>query len=201
MIGGSGSPETEGPPFDIWRYDYATNAWELIWDSYAVTASAPDYAEVEKADFWPAHILSATYDPQRDRLLILGDVTKNSGRFARLWALPLGRRIPQLLGNWPRVGEFDRIELGPSEDGRLIMVSARTSDKRLEILKLRLQQDKVVEEAEYSTKGLLRAAPRADYHGVHLALQEKSGKIKAERVKWKKLESPCHHNTLASCVR
>ena len=217
---------TGKPAKDIWRYDFTKTTWEavlspapvgmvsLIQGTVGAPTPGPQIAKPILKPPTPASpapptlpnpgsgsVLAASYDPVFERLLILEDLTEDNVRIARLWAYDLNLSARTTLGEWPRVGEFDRFELGLAGDGSWILASSRADGEKLKVLSLRVNIDNVVPLGRYETNGILTGPPRTDRTGIQLLVEEENAtEIETERVKWKSLKKPSD-TAIAECVR
>ncbi len=129
------------------------------------------------------HVVAATYQPSRvdaatGRLWVLDEAGAGWGKRARLWRVDAESGEAVAVGDWPRLGLFDRHWLTLDSDGS-VLLTASSEALRVHVM-FRLDVDargRLVTTVVRVEKGWLTAAPSVDMNGYALLVQSKRGAL------------------------
>jgi hypothetical protein len=118
-------------------------------------------------------VLAATYSFRDDRLWVLDEV---QGPFG-LKRIRLVRIHPQSgefeqLGQWPRVGLFNRHWLGVDKDGQVLLTASSDTAKKYLVIRLDNRAPQVKPSSVRFGQGALALRPLVDQDGYSFVLRE-----------------------------
>lgn len=109
LVGGKISDSHAG---DVWRFDFARNAWSSI----------------AMGDVVLEEVIAATYDPDRGKLVVLDEITKGSGKtskFVRFSVIDTRAGTARVAATLPRSGVYDQIGMSLLDRGAFALVGQR----------------------------------------------------------------------------
>ncbi|MCS6898592.1 MAG: hypothetical protein RMJ98_18215, partial [Myxococcales bacterium] len=157
VVGGQ-NPENASPRGDIWWQDVeGATSWHRL----------PDQG------YTVGKVLAATYSFRDDRLWVLDEVQGPPGwkrvRLVRIH--PQSGEFEQL-GQWPRIGLFNRHWLGVDRDGQVLLTASSDTAKKYLVIRLDNRAPQVKPSSVRFGQGVLALRPLVDQDGYSFVLRE-----------------------------